>query len=37
MIVETSVGPLEKDLIEHRIVRESEFEGNKSIAIGSLL
>ena len=33
MIVETSVGPLEKDLIEHRIVRESEFEGNKSVEV----
>ena len=33
MIVETSLGPLEKDLIEYRIVRESEHDGNKSVEI----
>ena len=30
MIVNTSIGPLEKDLIEHRIVRESEHDGNRA-------
>ena len=33
MIVETSLGPLEKDLIEHRLIRESEYEGNKSVEV----
>ena len=30
MIVETSLGPLEKDLIEYRIVRATEHEGNRA-------
>lgn len=33
MIVNTSLGPMEKDLIEHRIVREGEHDGNKSVEI----
>lgn len=33
MIVDTSIGPLEKDLIEHRIVRESEHEGNRAVEV----
>ena len=33
MIVDTSIGPLEKDLIEHRIVRESEYEGNRAVEV----
>ena len=33
MIIETSLGPLEKDLIEYRIVRESEHEGNRAVEV----
>ena len=33
MIIETSLGPIEEDLIERRVVRESEHEGNKSVEV----
>ena len=33
MIVETSAGLMEKDLIEHRIIRESEHDGNKAVEL----
>ena len=33
MIVETSLGLLENGLIEYRIVRESEHEGNRAVEV----